>query len=366
MRIAIITGSRAEWGLLQPLAKLMHEDKGIDFKLLVTGSHLSYEFGYTKNDIDLPIEEEIECVLSSDTAVGISKALGLAVISFSEAYKRIAPDLVVVLGDRWEILACSIAAHIARIPIAHIHGGEVTEGAYDDAFRHSITHMSQLHFVAADAYKMRVIQLGNSPETVFNVGALGCDGSIKRKWRQLEPKQILLAYYPETLNDGTNIEHLLSVIAEKEFKTVVFIKGCYDIGQLGFHYLLDDYDINTYERHDSINRGLFLEKLKSSDAIIGNSSSGIIEAPALGVPTINIGNRQEGRLMADSIIQCNATKESIKQAFDKLYSKEFQDLMKSDYKIFYQGGNVAQKILEVIKQKMPISVKKEFYDLETS
>jgi GDP/UDP-N,N'-diacetylbacillosamine 2-epimerase (hydrolysing) len=361
-----VTGSRAEWGILQPLAKLMHQDRDIDFELLVTGSHLSHEFGYTKNDIDLPISEEIECVLSSDTAVGISKALGLAVISFSEAFKRIAPDALLVLGDRYEILACAVAAHVANIPIIHIHGGEVTAGSYDDAWRHSITHMAQLHFPAAEAYRTRLIQLGQDPDSIHMVGALGCDGFKKREWKQLEPKQILVAYYPEAFNNGNNTENLLSVIAEKEFQTVVFIKGCSDVGQLDYHYLLDDYDIDRYERYDAVNRELFLEKLKSSDAIVGNSSASVIEAPTLGVPSILIGNRQEGRLMSDSIIQAEPTRESIKKAFSTLYSSEFESLMKSDYKIYYKGGDVAEKILKVIKQKMPLSVKKEFYDLATT
>lgn len=366
LKIAIVTGSRAEWGLLQPLAQLMHDDKDVDFKLIVTGSHLSYEFGYTKNDIDLPIEEEIECVLSSDTAVGISKAFGLAIISFSETLKRMVPDLVVVLGDRWEILACSIAAHIAGIPIAHIHGGENTLGSRDNAFRHSITNMAQLHFPATEASQNRLIQLGQYPDTVFNVGALGCDGLEKRKWKQLKPKQILVMYYPEIESNSNGIENLLSIIAEREFQTVVFIKGCYDLEQLQYHYLLDDYDINRTERYDSINRKLFLEKLKSSDAIVGNSSSLVIEASALGVSSILIGNRQEGRLMADSIIQAEPTKNSIRKAFDRLYSKEFQDLINSDYKIYYKGGNVAEKILKIIKQKMPLSIKKEFCDVGIS
>lgn len=361
MRVCLVTGSRADWGLLQPLAKLMHKDKGIDLQLIVTGSHLSHEFGYTKNDIDLPISEEIECVLSSDTAVGISKAFGLAVISFGEAYKRLNPDAVLVLGDRWEILACAVAAHIAKIPIIHVHGGEVTEGAYDDAFRHSITKMSQLHFAAADDYRNRIIQIGENPDSVFNVGSLGCDGLSKRRGHT--ENFALFVCHPETLVpeplvddllDITNILHYICILPNNDV-------GQYEIYKRYYRtWFAPTQDV---ELRPHIERSEFIDLLGRCKLILGNSSCGIIEAPALGVPTINIGDRQKGRLMADSIIQAEPTKESIRKAFDRLYSKEFQDLMKSDYRIYYKGGNVAEKILEIIKQKMPLEIKKGFYDL---
>jgi GDP/UDP-N,N'-diacetylbacillosamine 2-epimerase (hydrolysing) len=318
-------------------------------------SHINY----TKNDIDLPISEEIECVLSSDTAVGISKALGLAVISFSEAFKRIAPDLVVVLGDRWEILGCAIAAHFARIPIAHIHGGEVTQGSYDDSWRHSISHMAQLHFPAAEVYRSRLIQIGQQPDTVFNVGALGCDG-LKRRDSEFEGYGYVLALH-STTTDYEDYSDTIGILSE-DCEPIYLAQHGNDVGykKLPKHNEWDTYQIKSGSRLE------YLDFLRGSRAIVGNSSSAVIEAPTLGVPSILIGNRQQGRLMADSIIKCEANSESIKEAINTLYSPEFESLMKSDYQVFYKGSNVAEKILKIIKQKMPVGIKKEFYDLATT
>lgn len=342
MKIALITGSRAEWGLLQPLAKRIHDDPDLNLQLLVTGSHLSHEFGYTVDQIDLPISAKVEIVLSSDTPVGISKSLGLAMISFGEVFDRLQPDLLVCLGDRYETFAAAIAAHIAGLPIAHIHGGELTTGSLDDAFRHSITKIAHLHFPAAEEYRKRIIQLGEKPEMVFNVGALGCDG-LQRRRVFPKLKQVILAYY------GGSISGVLP-----EFANIVEVYGSHDV-----HYIeAGHYSLN-------LSRDAFLDILSDSDVIVGNSSSGIIEAPALGVPTINIGDRQKGRLMADSIIQAEPNKVSIGAAFNKLYSPEFQAMMLTDYYNPYKGQNVAAKILEIIKAKLQegIKIEKGFYDL---
>ncbi len=340
--LAVVTGSRAEWGLLQPLAKRIHDDPDLNLQLLVTGSHLSHEFGYTVDQINLPISAKVEIVLSSNTSVGISKSLGLAMISFSEVYDRLKPDLLICLGDRYETFAAVSAAHIARIPIAHIHGGELTAGSLDDAFRHSITKMSHLHFPATEEYQQRIIQLGEWPGMVFNVGALGCDGLVKRA-KSPNLKQILLAYY------GDDISDLLP-----EFANIIEIYGSHDVHYINGGY----YSLN-------LSRDAFLDILVDSDAIVGNSSAGIIEAPALGVPTINIGSRQKGRIMADSIIHAEPTKKSIQVAFDKLYSPGFQARIQRTYYTPYKGQNVAAKILEIIKVKLQegIKVEKEFYDL---
>lgn len=359
MVISIVTGSRADYGLLSPL--ITECEKHFDVQLIVTGGHLSHEFGHTLDCIEHEIAERVECVLSSDTAIGISKGLGLAVISFSEVFERIKPDMLVVLGDRWEILACSIAAHMANIPISHIHGGEVTKGAYDDAFRHSITKMSQLHFVAAEPYRKRVIQLGENPDTVFNVGALGCDGLFKREYDLKISKSIMICIHPETadIRSSKIYEKLRPALPEAEY---IVIMSNPDVGYSVFEREIKDGPIQTI--YKSMPRDHFLMFLEVSDVMIGNSSAGIIEAPALGVPTINVGDRQKGRLMADSIIQAEPTKESIQAAFDKLYSKEFQDMMKTDYYCPYQGGQVAEKIVEIIKDRIgQINMKKGFYDI---
>lgn len=365
MKLCLITGARSDWGLLEPLAAKIAGDPGLTLQIIVLGSHLSPEFGLTVNHIKHHIDARIECVLSSDSPTAVAKSLGLINISLPEAFERLSPDAVVLLGDRCEILSAATVAHLHNIPIIHIHGGEVTAAAVDDAFRHAITKMSALHFVAAEPYRQRVIQLGEDPARVFCVGALGCSGLVKRKWRQLEPKQILLAYYPETIwSDGSELREILSAVAELDLQTVVFLKGCYDVGSLHLQYALDDYGVSQYERYDTMDRLLFLEKMAASDAIVGNSSSGIIEAPALGVPTINIGDRQKGRLMAGSIIQAEASRESVKAAFDRLYSADFQTMMQGDYFTPYQGGDVAGKIIEIVKSELPgVELRKGFYDL---
>jgi GDP/UDP-N,N'-diacetylbacillosamine 2-epimerase (hydrolysing) len=334
MKIVIITGSRAEWGLLRPLVQRLEP------LLFVTGSHLSPEFGETWRQIDYPIAEKIECVLSSRTPNGVTMSMGLAAIGFGMAFERYRPDLVVVLGDRYEIFAAVSAAHVAGIPVAHIHGGEVTEGSYDDGFRHSITKMSQLHFTAAEEYRQRVIQMGEHPAMVFNVGALGCDGLEKRAYRPPgKPGHFILAHYGIGADDYE------------------FPEGSLVVRVFGSH------DVSCMAGSRSMPRDAFLRELMAADAIIGNSSSGIVEAPALGVPTINVGDRQKGRLMATSIIHCESPK-SLPLALDNLYSDFFQGIMASDYHTPYKGGNVAEKIADIILGMVgKIEVKKPFWEV---
>jgi len=349
MRIATITGGRAEYGLLEPLIKLFEQDPDIDHKLFVTGSHLSPEFGHTVDYINYPVAEKIEIVLSGNTPVSISKAMGLAMISFGEAYERHKPDLVVGLGDRFELMAAVSAAHVAGIPVAHIHGGEITTNAYDDAFRHSITKMSHLHFVATSEYRKRVQQLGEFPRSIFNVGAIGCDG-LKKRNKFPYSRYAIYAYYPETLENYSFNKEIKDFI-EEQFDSVCLITNGYDVSWLK-------------SKNNGYNRRVFLALLEQADVIIGNSSAGIIEAPALGVPTINIGDRQEGRLMAGSIIQAEANLESVRAAINKLYSDDFQAMMKTDYyKPYGSDGNTAQRIKDIIKREFPkINMKKGFCD----
>ena len=347
-KICIISGSRADYGLLDPLITKCQEH--FEVQLVVTGSHLSHEFGYTVKDIKHPIAEKVEIVLSSDTPVGISKSMGLACISFGEVFDRRKPDLLIVLGDRWEVLAAVSSAHIAQIPVAHLHGGEVTEGSYDDSFRHAITHASQLHFVAAPEYMDRLMRMGQEPRSVFGVGALGCDALEKRR-NFKSRNSYLIAMYPETIGGSAAAIDIPKMLSEKSMMHAYVTSGS-DVGAIkGKPISARGFDRKT-----------FLQHLKNSDFIIGNSSSIVIEAPALGVPGILIGDRQKGRLLADSVVTADPTPESIFEAFDYVYSQEFQDLMKTDYFQPYKGGNVAEKIVRIIKDRMPVSVRKEFYD----
>lgn len=344
-KIVVITGSRAEWGLLQNLIhKLLIY---FDVKLVVTGSHIDRNLGDTVESIEFSIAEKIEINLANDSAISISKSMGLALISFCEMYERIKPDGVLVLGDRHEIFAACSSAYIANIPIFHIHGGEETKGSYDNAFRHSITHMSYCHFVAHREYRKRVCSLIGNMNNVFNVGALGCE-DLKKRDNNLDSdnrQYIVFAYYPETKGDKNylNIWNRINHKVMKYYKAdrIIYISPNYDVGCLDEKFNF----VNFYTRNQ------FLRKLIEADCIIGNSSAGIIEAPILGVPTINVGVRQDGRLMADSIIQADSNNNSIDKAFGKLWSEEFQNLMKSDYVVYYKVDNVSSRIVDIMKYK---------------
>jgi len=360
-----VTGSRADWGLLYPLAKHIWQSDDT-LQLLVTGSHLSPTHGYTVDQISIPVSGEIECVLSADTKTGVCKGVSLAVSGFSDAFDALEPDCVIVLGDRWEILAASIAAHIHRIPISHLHGGEITAGATDEAWRHSITKMSSLHFTATETYRNRVIQLGEHPDTVFNVGALGTQGLICRD-KQPNNGKVVVLYHPETLhpNSITDFWNIIEVLKELDLKPTLIMSNA-DNGGHNINRIIEQQGYgNLWEVFTSKHRDDFLSLLMGSDAIIGNSSAGIIEAPALGVPTINVGNRQKGREMASSILNVEtATIDNIKDAFGILYSDLFQDGLFNIYAPYGKGENVAGKIFDIIKKEIGnINLMKGFYDV---
>ena len=342
--ITFITGSRAEWGLLEKVYRQLEQMDNKDFRLslFVTGSHLCTEFGETWRHINVPITKKIECVLSSDTPFGITSSMALGALGFGMAFQERRPDLLVVLGDRYEIFAAVSAAHVFGIPVAHIHGGEVTEGSIDDGFRHSITKMSHLHFVAAENYRRRVIQLGEHPRFVHLVGALGADGLIKRGHH--DPTNFfIVAYY----GDPAEIDHIEKVLNRRKANFVV-AQGSHDMAC----YMGRE---NAYV----VPRDTYLKDLAHADAIIGNSSSGIIEAPALGVPSINIGYRQKGRLLASSVLDIGM--EELDWAIDKALDPEWQEnAFRFDPP--YVGGNVAEQIAEKLLNSQ-IERKEFFYDL---
>jgi GDP/UDP-N,N'-diacetylbacillosamine 2-epimerase (hydrolysing) len=358
-KIAIVTGSRAEWGLLESLAKAIGFDVAFDFKVIITGSHLSPEFGMTKNEI-IKTEshcyspfEKIETLISSDTVIGTCKSMGLVLISFSELYERLKPDMIIVSGDRYEILAATIAAYNMHIPIAHIHGGETTEGSLDDAYRHSITHMSQLHFTAHEQYRQKVIQLGKDSDTVFDVGCL-CLQDLPKPIYPKNKKQIILLFHPETVDyeaSKRKFHYLTNVLLYEPFEKIYAIGSNADCGGMYINQCLEDIarTNDTVIYLPSIRRSEFLELLNESIAIVGNSSCGIYEAPALGTATINVGMRQDGRLKADSILDCPGTPQSIEAALDVLYSEEFQKSLKNIKGMPYRGGNVSGCIIKEIK-----------------
>jgi len=384
-KICVITGSRADYGLLKPFLDQVKSSKDAQLQLIVTGSHFSPEFGNTYKEIEedgFEIANRIEILLSSDTPVGISKSMGLACISFAEKYDKLKPDMIVVLGDRYEIFSAVAVAHVSRIPVAHISGGEVTEGAIDDAFRHSITKMSNFHFTATEEYRKRVIQLGEHPDTVFNVGEIGLENirSIRLLAKneletdlgfRFNKRNLLITFHPVTLEDNTSsrkFENLLSVLKEQKDATLIFTKTNADVDGRIINQMIDDY-VSKFPENSisftSLGRLNYLSLLQFVDAVVGNSSSGLVEAPSFRIGTINIGDRQKGRIRAQSVIDCEPTKEAIKKAFDKLYSSEFEKklaLVKNPYE--NEGGS--QKSLEIILAFInnKKDTKKGFFDLD--
>ncbi len=384
-RIGIITGTRAEYGLLKSVINKVYMAEDLELQLIVTGMHLSPEFGMTYKEIEEDgylITMKIEMLLSSDTPVGITKSMGLAMISFADYYEIYKPDIVIILGDRFEMLAAASAAMIARVPIAHIHGGELTEGAIDEAIRHSITKMAYLHFCTTSIYRERVIQLGEGPQRVYNVGALGVENIKKlpliNKYElekiidfSLEGKVIMITYHPVTLENISSekiFKNLLKVISEHKDFRIIFTKSNADTNGRIINKMIDNYVENNKKKcieFTSMGQLNYLSTLQYCYAVVGNSSSGIIEAPSLHIPTINIGDRQRGRAMSESIIHCGNDTESIREAFNRIISEEYQEKLKFSSNP-YEGKETSEKIVRIIRETLEngIELKKKFYDVE--
>jgi len=379
-KICVITGTRAEYGLLYYLMSAIEADPALELQIIATGMHLSPEFGLTYKEIekDFTITKKIEMLLSSDTPVGISKSMGLAQISFAESFEELKPDLVVVLGDRYEIFSAASAAMIARIPIAHLHGGETTEGAFDESIRHSITKMAHLHFTAAEEYRDRVIQLGEHPDRVFNVGGMGID-AIKRitllEKSELEKsinftfgtKNLLVTFHPVTLESHTAAEQfqaLLNALDTLEDTHIIFTKANSDTDGRIINTMIDTYVSHNTKAVAFVSMGQlrYLSALQFVDAVVGNSSSGLLEAPSFHIGTINIGDRQKGRLKALNVIDCEPIQEAICESLTKLYTAEFQQQLSTVQNPYGEGGAV-EKIIHLLKNTaLSDLLKKSFYD----
>jgi GDP/UDP-N,N'-diacetylbacillosamine 2-epimerase (hydrolysing) len=385
LKICIVTGTRAEYGLLYWLMREMKSDRNIELQIVVTGMHLSEEFGSTYREIEndgFIISKKVYIDLSSDNSYGVSKSMGLGIIGFAQEFKNLTPDLVVVLGDRFETFSAVIAAMVAKIPIAHLHGGETTEGAFDEAIRHSITKMSHLHFVATKAYKKRVIQLGEHSNKVFIVGGLGIENinrlnllsrnNFENKINfKLGKKNILITFHPVTLESNTSkvqFQELLNAIDELDNTNFIFTKANSDTDGKIINHMIDEYvsKKNNVISFKSMGQLNYLSALKFMDVVLGNSSSGILEAPSFKITTINIGDRQKGRIKANSIIDCDANFQSIRAALTKAYSNDFQNSLDS-VKNPYDFGNTSKKILKVIKNvDLTNLLKKSFNDIDDS
>lgn len=382
-RICIVTGSRAEYGLLYWLMKEVQADPALQLQLVATSMHLSPEFGLTYQAIEadgFAIDAKVEMLLSSDTAVGIAKSMGLGLIGFADALDRLRPDLLVVLGDRFEILAASQAALVANIPIAHISGGEITEGAIDDSIRHAISKLSNFHFVAAESYRKRVIQMGESPERVVNCGDPGLDNFERLKLLskkeleeslrfQLLTPTFLVTYHPATLGHVApekGMEELIQALDRFPQAKVILTKPNADAGGRILSRMVDAYATANPERVlavTSLGQLRYLSAMQHCDAIVGNSSSGIVEAPAIKKPTVNIGNRQKGRLMAESIINCREDADEIAQAIALALSDEFKSKLAKTESL-YGNCDASAQIKRYLKEvSLGNSSAKHFYDL---
>ena len=381
-KICVVTGTRAEYSLLYWLMKEIEDDNDLELQLIVTGMHLSPEFGLTYKEIEknFKIDKKVEMLLSSDTPVGISKSMGLAQISFAEAFENLDPKIVIVLGDRYEIFSAVSAAMIARIPIAHLHGGETTEGAFDESIRHCITKMSHLHFTATDEYKNRVIQLGEHPNRVFNIGGMGIENIKRLKLLnkkefeksinfKLNKKNIIVTFHPVTLEHSTakkQFRELLKAIDELTDTHIIFTKANSDTDGRVINNMIDKYVSKNVDKSisfTSLGKLRYLSALQYVDAMVGNSSSGITEAPSFKIATINIGDRQKGRIMAKSIINTKAKKENILKAFNKAYSNEFKEILQTSINP-YGDGCASKKVTNILKKiDLTNILKKSFYNI---
>ena len=382
-KICVVTGTRAEYGLISWLMKEIKNDPALVLQVAVTGMHLSPEFGLTYRKIEedgFRINEKVEMLLSSDTPVGIAKSIGMGVGGFASAFARLKPDIIVLPADRFEIFAAAQAALVLRIPLAHIYGGETTEGAIDEAMRHSITKMSHIHFTAAEQYRRRVIQLGEDPKHVLNYGAPGLDNLKKLKLLnksalekaidfQLGKTSFLITYHPATLSTATPgkaFGEFLKAINHFPEAKIIFTKANADAAGRIINEMLDNYTEKNSHRavvFTSMGQLLYLSAMKNVDVVIGNSSSGLLEAPTLKKPVVNIGNRQQGRLRAESIIDCEENAQAIIESIGKGLSPEFKKLSENAVNPYGQG-NASFKIKEYLKK---ISLKnilvKKFYDM---
>lgn len=383
--ISILTATRAEYGLLKPIIYKLNNIEELDVRIVVTGAHLSPEFGLTYREIEqdgFRIDEKIEILLSSDTPSSISKSMGIAMISFADYFKSLNPDLLIVLGDRYETLAVAITAMNQRIPIAHLYGGETTEGAVDESIRHAITKLSYLHFTSTEDYRCRVIQLGEQPDRVFNVGAIGIENIFNEKLLNKDELEIainfkldrpyaIVTFHPVTLDEASTenqFQALLDVCENHKEINFIFTKANADSDGRIINQMIDLF----VEKNDnavaffSLGMKRYISALKYCSLVIGNSSSGLIEAPSFGIPTINIGDRQKGRLQADSTINCKALKEDIEKAIGVALSNDFK-IKASKVINPYGDGNTSEKIVNIITEFVlndRIELKKQFFDLK--
>ena len=382
-KICVVTGTRADYGLLRWVMQGIQDEPDLALQIVATGMHLSPEFGLTYLEIEkdgFRIDRKVEMLTSSDTPVGIAKSMGLGLIGFADALNELSPDLLVVLGDRFEIFSAVAAALIARVPVAHLHGGEATEGLIDESIRHAITKMSHLHFVAAEEYRQRVMQLGEQPERIFLVGGLGIDNVKRLKLLdrseleaalgfRLGRRNLLITFHPVTLEEATageQVDELLAALVTLLDTELIFTLPNADTdGRIVIHKILSFVEqYSNAHVFTSLGQLRYLSCLEHVDGVVGNSSSGLIEVPSFKKGTVNIGDRQRGRLQATSIINCMPNRQEIRDAVDCLYSESFQTELTQVVNPYGEGGS-SEKIIQVLKMiSLDELLKKHFFDIK--
>jgi UDP-hydrolysing UDP-N-acetyl-D-glucosamine 2-epimerase len=363
IKVAVVTGSRADYGLLYSVMKALQEDPVFTLQTVVTGMHLSPEFGNTRTVIEadgFTIDASVECLLSADSASATAKSMGLGVIGFSDTLQRLAPDLLLVLGDRFEIFAAVQTALIMKIPVAHIAGGDITEGAFDESLRHAITKMSHLHFTTNQPATNRVLQLGENPDHVFTVGSPGIDlinntpllskqGLQSALNTPLRDKMFLVTFHPETLDGGDVQQQCNELFAALNHYgddcSVLISKANADTGGRHINGLLQDY---AHRRDNvvmvaSLGQQLYYSAIALADVVIGNSSSGLYEAPTLKTPTVNIGERQKGRPRAASVLDCAVNAETMIHNIDTALTMDCSEVVNP-----YGDGHATERIMAVL------------------
>jgi len=381
-KICVVTGTRADYGHLRWVLKGIQKSSALDLRIVATGMHMSPEFGLTYREIEddgFSIDRKVEMLLSSDTPSSISKSMGLGLISLTDAFDHIRPDLLLLMGDRFEILSAAIVAMNSKIPIAHIHGGESTEGVVDEAIRHSVTKLSYIHFASTENYRNRIIQLGENPERVFNVGAPCIDNINRLKLQEITEleqylgfkfgqKNLLVTYHPVTLGKTTTrgqVVELLMALEELGGVNIIFTMPNADADGRDIIRLINEFVVRNPKSvaHVSLGQQRYLSCLRHVDGIIGNSSSGLIEAPAMKKGSVNIGDRQRGRIRSDSVIDCAPERRSIARAIKTLFSRSFQEKLRNVESPYGSGGSSDKIVKKLECFSTCVSLKKTFFDL---
>jgi len=377
----VVTGSRAEYGLLRFVMEGIRDSELLDLQVAVTGMHLSPAFGSTYREIEADgfvIDRTVESLLDSDSDVAVAKSIGLGVVGFADALDSLGPDLLVVLGDRFEILAAVAAALILKVPVAHLHGGETTEGAFDESIRHSITKMAHLHFVAAPEYARRVAQMGEDPGRIVVTGGLGIDGIRRLQLMSRDALQadlgltfgarsLMVTFHPATLSPQGSADQmaaLLDALDSLQDTTLLFTMPNADTGGRALSGQVADFvrDRPHAAAFTSLGQLRYLSCLAHVDGVVGNSSSGLIEAPSFSIGTINVGDRQAGRLRAASVIDCEPDRASIQNALDHLFSAEFQATL-ADVRNPYGVGDASERVVRAIETvELDGILQKRFHD----